>query len=97
MRNVKRQQPRKLPPKKKPYRDWCPGGGAQLRELTDRAFDYIARFTVPIKEDEEVTGMLQKRWKARCSLCNRRFRPKKILYTSQREFFFYVMPSHKTS
>lgn len=97
MRNVKRQRPRKLAPKKKTVRSWCIGVGTKLEALTRRAKQHIDVRDLRIREESDAVEKLQKRWKVRCPVCGRRLHPKKVLFGSEREFHAFVIPQHKAT
>lgn len=97
MRNVHRPKVRKLPPKKKRVKVWCPGGGEQLEALTKKAHAHLEKIGSLSREEEDNVSKLQKRWKVRCSVCGRRLHPKKRIYFSEREFFGFELPKHKAA
>lgn len=97
MRNVKRRQRRKLPPKKKRVKAWCSGGGKRLGMLTARAHAYLEKVGSLCKEDEDNVTKIRKRWRTRCSVCNRRLYPKPQFFGSEREFFDFWLPAHKAA
>lgn len=107
MRNVKRRQNKRLPPKKKPEKEWCSGGYTAPwpsyarvvksleagRRETGRIIDKIIESDVHLRD--ELSLAHRTKGKIRCLVCGRRLTAK-LLYRGyfDREFTTAVVPAH---
>jgi hypothetical protein len=81
----------------KKVRGWCPGAGIEFEHLTRKAHFHPSMKHCRVREDETLAGNLQKRWRARCPVCNRLLHPKKnLLGVFEREFISFLVPKHKS-
>ena len=76
-------------------RRWCPGGGKVHQEASSRLGRYLRQKTFRIREEEDVAEKLQGRIHVRCTFCNKRFVPKKIVTWFEREILGFKVPEHK--